>query len=154
MGELKAAERVEIEGKISSKTLSPNTKYGAYLVFKMSENAYGLDSIPFETFVVGSVDRMLSTNTATLRDPEDKRGSLLQGLFYGNRVHKMKERVNRGGDSTATKKRGDGWLEIEIGEFFVKGGDEEEIRMGVMEVKGHQLKGGLIVEGIDVRPKA
>lgn len=150
-GELKSAERVEIEGRISTKTLSPNTKYGAYLVFKTSENAYGLDSIPFETFVVGSGEHVLSTNTATIRDPEDKRGGLLQGLFYGNRVQKMKERVN-GGGATA-KKRGDGWLEIEIGEFFVTG-DEEEIRMGAMEVKGHQLKGGLIVEGIDVRPKA
>ncbi|XP_057793334.1 F-box protein VBF-like [Salvia miltiorrhiza] len=144
VAELKGAERVEMEGKIRSEILSPNTTYAAYLVFKISDDAYGLHSIPFETFIA-SGERVLATNTAALRDPP------LQALFYGNRLHKMKERLNRG-DARAARTRHDGWLEIEVGEFFV-GGAAAEITMGVMEIKGHQLKGGLIVEGIHVRPK-
>ncbi|KAH6772550.1 hypothetical protein C2S52_004650 [Perilla frutescens var. hirtella] len=151
VAELKAAERIEIKGKIRSETLSPNTKYGAYLVFKIGDHAYGLDSIPCETFIA-SGERVLATNTATLCDPNDKKGPL-QGLFYGNRMQKMKERVNKG-DGGAARKREDGWLEIEVGEFFVGGeeSDDEEITMRVMEIKGYHLKGGLIVEGIEVRP--
>jgi hypothetical protein len=48
-------------------------------------------------------------------------------------------------------KRDDGWMEIELGEFFC-GEADEEIEMSVMEV-GFRLKGGLVVEGIEVRPK-
>jgi hypothetical protein len=51
------------------------------------------------------------------------------------------------------KKRGDGWLEIELGEFFCKEGEDRELEMSVQEVKGGDWKGGLIVEGIEIRPK-
>lgn len=152
VAELITVERLEIQGKIRAQTLSPNTKYGAYLVFKISDHAYGLDSIPCE-ISIASGDSVLTTNTATLRDPDDKKQHL-QGLFYRNRVQMMKERVNKG-DERAARKREDGWLEIEVGDFFVGGAkNDEEIAMSVMEVKGYQLKGGLIVEGIEVRPKA
>jgi hypothetical protein len=43
-------------------------------------------------------------------------------------------------------------LEIELGEFF-SGENDEEVKMSLMEVKGHHLKGGLIIEGIEIRPK-
>ena len=48
-------------------------------------------------------------------------------------------------------RREDGWMEIEIGEFFC-GEADEEVLMSLMEV-GYQLKGGLIVEGVEIRPK-
>jgi len=48
-------------------------------------------------------------------------------------------------------KREDGWMEIKVGEFF-SGEKEEEVTMSLMEVS-YPLKGGLIVEGIEVRPK-
>uniref|UniRef100_A0A7N2L8A3 Uncharacterized protein n=1 Tax=Quercus lobata TaxID=97700 RepID=A0A7N2L8A3_QUELO len=41
--------------------------------------------------------------------------------------------------------RKDGWIEIKLGYFYNDEGDEE--------VKGEHLKGGLIVEGIELRPK-
>lgn len=56
------------------------------------------------------------------------------------------------GDGQRPSKREDGWMEIELGEFFV-GEEGEEVIMKLMEVKGYQLKGGLIIEGIEVRPK-
>ena len=48
-------------------------------------------------------------------------------------------------------RREDGWMEIEMGEFFC-GEADEEVLMSLMEV-GYQLKGGLIVEGVEIRPK-
>ena len=51
-----------------------------------------------------------------------------------------------------TREREDGWLEIELGEFYSDGSDEE-VKMSLKEVKGEHLKYGLIVEGIELRPK-
>ncbi|KAK6139396.1 hypothetical protein DH2020_026860 [Rehmannia glutinosa] len=48
--------------------------------------------------------------------------------------------------------RGDGWLEVELGEFY-NDGSEKEVKMEFREIKGEQLKGGLVVEGIELRPK-
>ncbi|KAG8369093.1 hypothetical protein BUALT_Bualt15G0114300 [Buddleja alternifolia] len=152
VAELITVNRLEIQGRIRTKTLSPNTNYGAYLLFKISDHAFGLDSIPCEISVTVG-ERILTNNTAYLRDPDDKKHQL-EGLFYRNRAQLMKERVNKG-DERIAQKREDGWLEMELGEFFV-GDDEiseEEITMSLMEVKGNQLKGGLIVEGIEVRPR-
>ncbi|RYR52431.1 hypothetical protein Ahy_A06g027351 [Arachis hypogaea] len=44
------------------------------------------------------------------------------------------------------------WLEIELGSFYT-GLDKEVVKMGLKEVKGVHLKGGLIVDGIEIRPK-
>lgn len=64
----------------------------------------------------------------------------------------MKSRVVKG-DDRVMRRREDGWMEMELGEFFNGEGDEE-VKMSLMEIKGHQLKGGVIVEGIEIRPKA
>lgn len=151
MAELKTVERLHIQGKIRAQRLSLNTNYGAYLIFKICDHAYGLDSIPCELSI--AINDVVSTaNTARLHDPDNKKRHL-QSLFYGNRMQTMKEWVIGGGGEKIAGKREDGWLEVEVGEFFVGGESDEEIKMSVMEVKGYQLKGGLIVEGIEVRPK-
>ncbi|KAK1584175.1 hypothetical protein Q3G72_030518 [Acer saccharum] len=41
---LRTTHWLEMEGKIKTGMLSSNTKYGAYLVIKIRNNAYGLDS--------------------------------------------------------------------------------------------------------------
>ncbi|OMO59824.1 Phloem protein 2-like protein [Corchorus capsularis] len=51
------------------------------------------------------------------------------------------------------KERADGWLEIEIGDFFNRYGDDE-MEMKVMEVKAGAPKSGFILQGIEIRPKA
>ncbi|KAL2469126.1 F-box protein PP2-B13 [Forsythia ovata] len=149
VAELKTSGRLQIQGTIRTQILSPNTTYAAYLLIKISDRAFGLDSIPCETSIVGG-DRVLDTNTTYLRDPDSKRHQL-ENLFYCNRVQMMKGRVNEG-DEKLPRKRKDGWLEIELGEFFTSESDEV-VTMSLMEVKGHQLKGGLIIQGIEVRPK-
>ncbi|KAF7847828.1 hypothetical protein BT93_L2536, partial [Corymbia citriodora subsp. variegata] len=57
------------------------------------------------------------------------------------------------GNRNYPKERRDGWLEIELGEFLTKDGEDGEVEMSVMETKGAHWKGGLVVEGIEIRPK-
>ncbi|CAN6884274.1 unnamed protein product [Brassica oleracea] len=48
------------------------------------------------------------------------------------------------------KMREDGWMEIELGKFETgQGEEEEEVVMSLTEVKGYQLKGGIIIDGRD-----
>ncbi|KAK4427628.1 F-box protein PP2-B15 [Sesamum alatum] len=56
------------------------------------------------------------------------------------------------GEERVIRARDDGWLEVELGEFY-NDGSEKEVIMEFKEVKGEQLKGGLVVEGIELRPK-
>ncbi|TKY52052.1 F-box protein PP2-B10 [Spatholobus suberectus] len=122
---------LEIRGGISSLALSPNTRYAAYLVFKMI-NAYGFRNRPVELSVNIFGDQG-STKTVCL-DPEVERPN--------NRFMALQR----------PDMRSDGWLEIEMGEFF-NTGIEDEVQMSVMEIKGGNWKRGLFLEGIEVRPK-
>lgn len=120
-------------------------------MLKIGDRAYGLDLIPSETSVeIGN--RTVTKNTAYLRSQDSKRQQM-EKLFYSNRKQMLKSRVVEG-DNKVMSKREDGWMEVELGEFFNgEGDDEDEVKMSLMEIKGHQLKGGLIIEGIEVRPK-
>ncbi|KAM3730762.1 hypothetical protein ACB098_12G110600 [Castanea mollissima] len=48
--------------------------------------------------------------------------------------------------------RNDGWLEIELGQFFNEGGEDDELQVKLMELSNFHQKTGLIVEGIEIRP--
>ncbi|KAI3509244.1 hypothetical protein L1887_24375 [Cichorium endivia] len=146
--ELKTTLSIEIEGKINTKDLSPNTTYGAYLIIQVSDRAFGLDSIASEISV--SKEECSVSNTAYLC-PLDERKQQLESLLFMNR-RRMMEKLVVEGEGRRPSKREDGWMEIELGEFFV-GQKNKEVQMKLMEVKGHQLKGGLIIEGIEIRPK-
>lgn len=62
-------------------------------------------------------------------------------------------RNNNSFDLQYPKERGDGWMEVELGDFFNDGEDDKEVEMGVCEIKSGDWKGGLIVQGIEIRPK-
>ncbi|KAK9137856.1 hypothetical protein Sjap_008450 [Stephania japonica] len=49
--------------------------------------------------------------------------------------------------------RGDGWMEVEMGEIYIEGGDKGDVQMSLTEIKGGHWKAGLIVQGIELRPK-
>ncbi|KAK9016924.1 hypothetical protein V6N11_079416 [Hibiscus sabdariffa] len=142
VAELITTSKLEISGKIRTKKLSPNTKYGAYLILKITKRSYGLDSIASETLI--EIGSQTFKNTAYIRC-QDAKKQQLETLFYSNRKQMMKSMV--------MSKREDGWMEIELGEFFNGGTCDEEVKMSLMETKGHQLKGGVIIEGIEIRPK-
>ncbi|OMO97176.1 hypothetical protein COLO4_14834 [Corchorus olitorius] len=147
VAELRTVSWLEIQGKIRTKMLSPNTKYGAYLIVKITDRSYGLDSIPSEISVqVGNNQAM--TNTAYLCSLDIKKQNM-KNLFYSNRTQMLKSRVIEGDERVLNKREEDGnWMEIELGEFFngENDDDEEEVKMSLKEIKGQQLKGGLIIE--------
>ncbi|XAR48351.1 hypothetical protein NMG60_11031154 [Bertholletia excelsa] len=189
---------LEIRGKIRTGMLSPRTMYGAYLVFKSTPGAYGLDYQPAEVAVrvisgdeidiENETDATQGQNQNTSRrtvylDPEREQRQRYQiiprrlGTFNFNTIATLRRmyrthpalRMERGTEAepeeTETEsgretedgryptKRGDGWMEVELGEYYHEGGEERELEMSLMEVKGGHWKTGLVVQGIEIRPK-
>lgn len=115
----------EIRGKISTSLLSKGTVYGAYLVFKEEEiGAFGFESQPLET-------SFRSARTELCNDGR---------VFIEPRYASRGPRV-------------DGWLEIELGEYYVGFDEEDQLEMSVLETREGGWKGGIIVQGIEIRPK-
>ncbi|CAK8572238.1 unnamed protein product [Lathyrus sativus] len=123
---------LEFCGTINTIALSPNTEYAAYVVFNMF-NPRRFQNSPVELSVF--VDGGHSSTKIVCFDPnvEESSHNRVEGLQCPN-------------------VRSDGWLEIEMGEFFNSGIENEEVQMKVLENDSY-WKSGLIVEGIEVRPK-
>lgn len=133
---------LEIRGEIDTRILSPATTYEAYLVFKLREGAYGFE-VPVKVTTGGDgVPPIDNKNSTLFLDPE------------AGRRRQKKKKKNRKNEETHPfpKERADSWLEVKLGEFFCPGGDGKLMEMTCKEVAG-VLKAGLIVHGIDVRPK-
>ena len=137
--------------------ISAKTVYGAYLIVKFANRAYGLDLLPSEVSLeVGDVKVQ---GMVYLRCQENNKQDL-DRMYFLNRVQALRTRVSQGGEGErVVSEREDGWFEIELGSFYNVGGDydnnikNKEVKMCLKEVKGEHLKGGLIVEGIEIRPK-
>ncbi|KAM5561814.1 putative F-box protein PP2-B12 [Rosa sericea] len=149
---------LEIRGKIDTRLLSPSTVYKAYLVFKSTAAAYGFEHQPAEVSV-GLVGGAEPTKQTVFLDADRGRTQSYQivprrvGIFHRSRILGLQVSQPREiNDNQYPKDRADGWLEIELGEFFCEGGDGE-LEMTCLETRGGQWKGGLIVQGIEVRPK-
>ncbi|GMY21955.1 F-box protein PP2-B15-like [Fagus crenata] len=127
VAELRTTRWLEIHGKIKTEILH------------QTQNMVSIE-----------VGNKVCNGMAYLRN-EDCKKQQMESLFYGNRNEMLRKRVIEGGERFPSE-REDGWMEIELGEFF-SGEAYEEVKMSLMEVKGYQLKGGLIIEGIEVRPK-
>ncbi|TKY61539.1 F-box protein PP2-B15 [Spatholobus suberectus] len=148
--ELRIVSWLEIEGKIRTRILTPNTTYAAYLIMNVCHRAYGLDSAPSQVAV--TIGNKVHRGRAYLGHKDENKRKM-ETLFYGNRTEVLRNAVLQGEGIRVPSKREDGWTEIELGEFFSgESESDEEIKMSVREV-GYQLKGGLVLEGIEVRPK-
>lgn len=101
----------------------------------ISRRAYGLDTKPSEVSVE-VLDRVSSGMAYICTQDIKKQKMDCYGCIQREQFPNERE---------------DGWMEIKLGEFFT-GEDDEEVKMSLMEVKGYQLKGGLVIEGIEVRP--
>ncbi|KAF9611186.1 hypothetical protein IFM89_027500 [Coptis chinensis] len=135
---------LHIQGKIDTQMLSPNTNYAAYLVFKVTDESYGLDNPTTE----GSVQFVLGGGNAS--------GYRTVHLDYDS--NRAPHRRHRRSSVTQyvgqlPNARGDGWMEIELGEFYNDRGEDGEVKMTLEEVKNGDWKSGLIVEGMELRPK-
>ncbi|KAL7120067.1 hypothetical protein ACP275_02G100100 [Erythranthe tilingii] len=134
--ELVMVSWLEIQGKINTRMLSPNTTYGAYLVVQVVKRAFGLGATPLEVSIEVGDYKMRGKICMNLNECQ------MQGGYEAFRV----------GGQRGPCPRGDGWLDIELGEFYNDESDRE-VKMEFKEIKGDRLKGGLLVEGIELRPK-
>ncbi|CAL0299985.1 unnamed protein product [Lupinus luteus] len=123
---------LEIHGVINTSPLTPNTHYAAYFVFKM------IDPEGLRYPVRLSVD--ISFRQSTVKEvylyPN------LDGWHVDNRMRGLQ----------LPNVRSDGWLEIEMREFFNSGLVDDEVHMSITGTEG-SWKRGLVIEGIEVRPK-
>ena len=138
VAELLRVNWLEIQGKIDTRFLSSKTTYGAYLVFKIAEESSGLESVPLKASVrfVGA-----GRGGAEIKSCDVYVESKLLSdvpTDHGERLPRWRK---------------DGWMEIELGDFFIDQGDDV-VEMRVMEIEHRWEKSGLIVEGIELRPKA
>lgn len=122
----------EIRGTINTIALSPNTEYAVYFVFKMV-NARGFQNHPVELSIFEEGGHVSTKNVCLDPNVEDRPHDRVVGL--------QRPIV-----------RSDGWLEIEMGEFFNSSTQNKEVHVNVLE-RGSQWKKGLFLEGIEVRPK-
>ncbi|XVF31414.1 hypothetical protein REPUB_Repub16aG0144000 [Reevesia pubescens] len=150
VAELRTIWWLEIEGKINSRMLSPKIDYEAYLIVKFIDRAYGLDLLPSKVWV--EVGNHKSEGTVYLRQYQSKK-QCLETIWFGNRIEAMRSRGFRGFEERVPSNREDGWIEIELGNFYNHGSADVEVKMCLKEVTGTHLKGGLVVEGIELRPK-
>ncbi|GFP96504.1 F-box protein pp2-b15 [Phtheirospermum japonicum] len=126
---------LEIRGKLNTRMLSPNTTYCAFIIIQLRDRAFGLDKAPFEVSVEVGDYKTQKTLYLELDGHKD----------FKARSEKEDE-VVRG--------RVDTWLEVELGEFYNNGNDQnKEVKMWFGEIKGVHLKGGLVIQGIELRPK-
>ncbi|XP_057467514.1 F-box protein PP2-B1-like, partial [Actinidia eriantha] len=138
VAELLRVNWLEIQGKIDTRFLSSKTTYGAYLVFKIAEESSGLESVPLKASVrfVGA-----GGGGAEIKSCD---------VYVES---KLSSDVPTDHDGRLPRWRKDGWMEIELGDFFIDQGDDA-VEMRVMEIEHRREKSGLIVEGIELRPKA
>ncbi|KAJ4955487.1 hypothetical protein NE237_012270 [Protea cynaroides] len=179
---------LEIDGKMETRLLSSNTTYVAYLVFKLTDLAYGLEHKSVEFLVKlangGRSEQGVLVKSIILHRPVERkwegelteetkvsrRGWRCRFPFRGWRLplSRQEDRIPssmrisltaRWGvpmereANTVPKERGDGWLEIEMGEFFNERGEYGEVDMMLMDIDLFKWNSGLIIQGIELRPK-
>ncbi|XP_051191780.1 F-box protein PP2-B10-like [Lolium perenne] len=156
---------LDISGRIPCKMLSLDTVYAAYLVFKANENSFGLD-YPVQDASV-SVGATSSTRMVCLQsnDEEDEDGDedgAVPGHYWPVRPHpplrtgrRTRRSVPHADNVGRPQERADGWMELELGEFFNDGGgdDDGEVSFSLVETNGGRWKSGLVVQGIEIRRK-
>ena len=126
--------------------LSQDSTYAAYIVFKTYRDG-GLDYPPQEASITSSAGSK-STRKVCLQ----RRGNEQED---GRASEPRYDRSHRHGNlaSFPIKRTDDGWMELEMGQFYNKDGDDGEVGICLMETEKGHVKTGLIVLGIEIRPK-
>ncbi|XP_028108585.1 putative F-box protein PP2-B12 isoform X1 [Camellia sinensis] len=125
---------LDIKGKIETRLLSPKTTYVAFLVFKFVQANQGFESLPAKASVRLVGDEEEKSSTVYLKQP-------------------LTPVTSEGLSGRFPQERKDKWMEIQLGEFFNDQGDDGEVVMQLMEIERGNWKYGLVVEGIEIRPK-
>ncbi|KAI3857284.1 hypothetical protein MKW92_033926 [Papaver armeniacum] len=128
---------LDIHGKLKTRLLSPKTLYAAYLVLKFKEGAYRFNKLPVKARVE-VVGRAGGSSSVCSKER----------LIY--------LRPNGDGGQHIALERGDGWMEVEIGYFYNEELEDDEggeVLMSVLETERLWTKCGIIVQGMELRPK-
>lgn len=167
---------LEISGKLQLSLLTPGTTYGAYLVYAMAEDSYGLECNvgmvpPKATLTIVSSETGSKTTehaavclqhmhgeeeTAAVHRRKQQYVRLLRNGYGGGRKVMLTREADP--DIRCPRRRADGWAEVELGVFGVgvAAVDEEDggvVEVSLTEVDSQRWKKGLIVQGIEIRPK-
>ncbi|KAL6635326.1 hypothetical protein ACP70R_027997 [Stipagrostis hirtigluma subsp. patula] len=155
---------LEITGKLQLSLLTPRTTYAAYLVFAVADDSYGLEcslGIPppkaTVTVVSGATKPTARTEHAIclhhMQGEEEVAVHRRKQVFmrlrkdYGRKLTREADP-----DIRCPRRRADGWAEVEMGEFAVAG-EEGTVVVSLKELDCRRWKRGLIVQGIEIRPK-
>ncbi|KAG8060694.1 hypothetical protein GUJ93_ZPchr0002g25756 [Zizania palustris] len=159
---------LEITGKLQLSLLSPGTSYAAYLVFSFADYSTGLECNlgmrppkATVTVVAGRGPTVVTMTTTEHKICLQHMGddeTIMHRRELVIRVRKSFGRTVRiidpDMDIRCPRRREGGWSEVEMGEFTVPSAGAEE---GVVEVsfkeESDRWKTGLIVQGIELRPK-
>ncbi|KAL8540815.1 hypothetical protein ACS0TY_002146 [Phlomoides rotata] len=147
----------EVRGKINVHMLSSGTNYAVYLVFIRKPTTYGFAPHTAEASVWIS-GRECEKQSVCL-DPEGERRPRFQIVARRVRVgrffHQFEDVEDIPVDQNREypkQQRNDGWMEVELGECFVNGGEDGDFEVGLLQNNSDQ-KGGLVIQGIEIRPK-
>ncbi|KAI3967622.1 hypothetical protein MKW92_003497 [Papaver armeniacum] len=145
VAELKWIRWLEIRGKLDTRLLSPKTFYAAYLVLKFKDVVYGFDQ-PVKARVelvgqAGGNNEVCSEERHIYLLDNGGKHSPLDPTLEGQYV---------------ARERGDGWMEVEMGHFYNEELEDDEggeVHLSVLETERLGSKYGIIVQGMELRPK-
>ncbi|MQL91853.1 hypothetical protein Taro_024469, partial [Colocasia esculenta] len=115
---------LDIQGNLMIQDLSIATLYTVSLIYKLNSENKGLE------------------------------GPIRSSVTHGRRSSQRRVCMQRQSNWSNEEPRGrpDGWMELKLGEFTVQSGENETVYFGVKETERLNWKGGLVIEGIEVRP--
>ncbi|KAF6163792.1 hypothetical protein GIB67_012151 [Kingdonia uniflora] len=126
VAELLDVPKLLVEGTMETQKLSPKTTYVAYFIYKLRAGAKGFDQTPVHVLI----------SFIEIKGCQKSRSVYLDT-----------------NNAVWSRKRKDGWLEIEMGEFFNDAGEDGAINMILKDMNRGDSKSGLIIQGIELRPK-
>ncbi|KAF3341152.1 putative F-box protein PP2-B12 [Carex littledalei] len=142
--------RLDIVGKINGKTLSSKIRYGAYLVYKLTETCEDI------SYTIGKMRQRTSVTVGThvskrivFLEPFYVKYTLAKPRFFLNNLNVKKVLLYEKPEldnniEIIAKKRNDGWIEVEMGTFYIdKQEDGESIQQRTIdnkELKKYPLK--------------
>ncbi|CAM0913816.1 unnamed protein product [Alopecurus aequalis] len=140
---------LEIRGKINSMMLSHNLTYAAYMVFKLADDGFDLLDFPFqEASVSAGSDSKRQVCLQSYMEVGDDGVPLKHILTSSDPTYHHPE-VPLTDDIILPRKRADGWIEVELGDFYNEEGYNDEVSFRLIETK--EWKHGLVVWGIEIR---
>ena len=122
------------------KLLSPSTAYEAFLIYLHKFGEIEYPPMKASVRLIGEGDESSEVEEVV------NNANLFTAVFSSSED-----------DEYGARKRGDGWMEVKMGELFTGEDDDDvhEVEMRLWETTGYvvYVDYGLVVQGIELRPK-